>query len=968
MESLKHRYNRKLLENALNQSIIGIGQIADEDSAVETMQQKKYNPEATDVILRRYKIRICSQHDDTVPVKDLPWAYGQAPTSGLRGECSGIPSYPINTFVTVFQDPQTGHYYIGDVHPNSVDKLPEKKAAGCAPASGFKPGSSKFYVPSTHIGPDGKSIAPRSEVFGCTVPSQEDKKQNSHNEAITIPTACRPVNTDAINSELTNFVKGIEGLRAGLTGKDSFLATSQNFINDVQAEVDKIAKKISGWITWLIQEIRKFILRKVNAAINLATGGVPLSQRYLINETTDKSLSLISCLFVQLLQNLERLVGQFLSTLIDKFTNTAVCLIEGFISNFIGQLLAQIFSAINSILGIISSLIGIVINIINEVFDFVISIVDLLQCKVKNVCPVVEKWNFLEGAEDASAFGNLDFTKIFNDAKGIVDSFTNIIELPESGIFDFNFDTDSALDNVLNGCGLDADSCGPPTISFWGGGGSGAKGNAIVSAAGDILGIDIIAPGSGYTEAPFVSIIDSCGIGKGAVATAQIGPVADAGTGIGADGTGGGTGIGTGEAGIGTDGTGGGADGTGGVTGVTGVIIKETGSGYLPAPNGDKGGLGRISENRCQSTVLRFDRTKSLPYNPGEVITLYPGDTVNLAGKDSVLITEDFEESMIPGSIVHNRIVVIKEMSGFDDSKGADQGAANQFGYLNDYPYAKSLGFRDIDIRYYLENGYKGKIEPEMKKVLSNPKWGKIPSGLIFKIKNMVGFDDKWGSNAATTQPVPAAHAQRIQTLIDEYGGAAALANEKNKELFISLYGVYRGDHFSFTNDYPAAKEQGYSDIDIRYYLENEYKKTIGPLMELVLTDPNFGRLPKFYVTVSSPECPPPPPKPPSYPVAPSIKDIDIPDGGFGFEDGDTLTVVPDNGAILEPIILNGSIVRVKVVNPGIGFTEMPEIVINTDTGYNARFNPILNFNPIAIDNIPPGIQIVNVVDCVGKV
>jgi len=287
---------------------------------------------------------------------------------------------------------------------------------------------------------------------------------------------------------------------------------------------------------------------------------------------------------------------------------------------------------------------------------------------------------------------------------------------------------------------------------------------------------------------------------------------------------------------------------------------------------------------------------------------------------------------------------------------------------LNDYPYAKSLGFRDIDIRYYLENGYKGKIGPEMEKVLSNPKWGKIPSGLIFKIKNMVGFDDKWGSNAATTQPVPAAHAQRIQTLIDEYGGAAALANEKNKELFISLYGVYRGDQFGFTNDYPAAKEQGYSDIDIRYYLENEYKKTIGPLMELVLTDPNFGRLPKFYVTVSSPECPPPPPKPPSYPVAPSIKDIDIPDGGFGFEDGDTLTVVPDNGAILEPIISNGSIVRVKVVNPGIGFTEMPEIVINTDTGYNARFNPILNFNPIAINNIPPGIQIVNVVDCVGKV
>ena len=944
MESLAHRYNRKLLENALNHQVVGIGQIADEESAVETMQQQKFNPEGTDILLRRYKIRICSQHDDTVPVKDLPWAYGQSPTSGLRGESCGIPFYPINTFVTVFQDPQTGLYYIGDVHPNSVAELPTKKAPGCAPASGFKPGSALFYVPDTHT--DGSKIISGSEWYGTAVPSKADDKQDSHNEVITIPTACRPVNTDAINSELTNLIKGIEELRTGLTGKDSFLATSQDFLNDVQGEVDKAAKNISRWITWLIQQIRQFINRKVTAAINLATGGVPLSQRYLINETTDKSLSLISCLFVQLLQNLERFIGEFLNELIDKFANTALCLIENFISNFIGQILSQIFSAINSILGAVSALIGGAINIINDVFDFVISIIDLLECKVKNVCPVVEKWNFLEGAEDASPFGNLDFTKIFNDAKAIADSFANSINIPDSGVLNFNFDVNSALDNVLNGCGLGAISCGPPRVVFWGGGGSGATGDAVIGAAGDILGVNITYPGNNYTSAPFVKFVDDCGNGNGGYGFANVGVTTIK------------TGITTTVDGITND-------VTTTVNGITDIVIIDPGYGYLPAPNGDIGGLGRVTENRCQSTVLKSDRTISLPYNPGEVITLYPGDTVNLAGKDSVLITEDFEESMIPGSIIHNRIVVIKEMSGFDDSKGADQGAANQFGYLNDYPYAKSLGFRDIDIRYYLENGYKGKIGPEMEKVLSNPKWGTIPPGLIFKIKNMVVFDDKWGSNAETTPPIPPEHAERIKTLITKYSGAAALANEEDKQLLDSLYGGYRVSQFGFTNDYPAAKAQGYSDIDIRYYLENEYTKRIGPLMKLVLSDPNFGRLPKFYVTVSSPECPPPP-RTPSYPVAISIKDIYIPDGGFGFEPGDTLTVVPDNGAVLEPIISDGSIKGVKVVKPGIGFTGMPKIEINTDTGYNARFKPILNFNPT--DNIPPGTQVVNVVDCVGKV
>ena len=39
-----------------------------------------------------------------------------------------------------------------------------------------------------------------------------------------------------------------------------------------------------------------------------------------------------------------------------------------------------------------------------------------------------------------------------------------------------------------NDCNTDAIFCGPPTIQFWGGGGSNAAGNVIVSAVGDILG------------------------------------------------------------------------------------------------------------------------------------------------------------------------------------------------------------------------------------------------------------------------------------------------------------------------------------------------------------------------------------------------------------------------------------------------------------------------------------------------
>jgi len=101
-----------------------------------------------------------------------------------------------------------------------------------------------------------------------------------------------------------------------------------------------------------------------------------------------------------------------------------------------------------------------------------------------------------------------------------------------------------------------------------------------------------------------------------------------------------------------------------------------------------------------------------------------------------------------------------------------------------------------------------------------------------------------------------------------------------------------------------------------------------------------------------------------------SIGDVNVANPGFGFQDGDTITVTPDNGAILEPIIQNGSIAGVNIINPGIGFDEMPELSMNTNTGYNALLNPVLSFkrvdDNVAFD-IPAGTKLVSVVDCVGK-
>lgn len=109
----------------------------------------------------------------------------------------------------------------------------------------------------------------------------------------------------------------------------------------------------------------------------------------------------------------------------------------------------------------------------------------------------------------------------------------------------------------------------------------------------------------------------------------------------------------------------------------------------------------------------------------------------------------------------------------------------------------------------------------------------------------------------------------------------------------------------------------------------------------------------------------------PKYPVVLEIEDVDIINPGFGYVPGDTIIVTPDNGAVLEPVIdNNGRIIDIKVIRPGIGFNDFPEITVDSKTGYNFSSRPI--FKVIRVDEKifvpPPGTPIISVVDCVGKI
>jgi hypothetical protein len=109
-----------------------------------------------------------------------------------------------------------------------------------------------------------------------------------------------------------------------------------------------------------------------------------------------------------------------------------------------------------------------------------------------------------------------------------------------------------------------------------------------------------------------------------------------------------------------------------------------------------------------------------------------------------------------------------------------------------------------------------------------------------------------------------------------------------------------------------------------------------------------------------------------SYPVSLRLKSVEIEDGGVGYNCGvDQLIISPNSGAELNyECDQFGRIIKVNVVNPGIGFTNYPDIFLDTETGVNAIFRPQFEVVRDPIDAIIEGRiseeQLIQVTDLVG--
>jgi hypothetical protein len=675
------------------------GIIVSDESWIQNQEQKKWS-DINDLSGwgSRYKVRIVGKHTDVrnrLPDDDLEVCEVIFPVTAGTGHAAAYQTSNLrqgSVVIGFYKDGIDGNepIILGCIGNNDQTPLKRIQESGFDAYSGFKIG--RDSVPLYSIVPGNSPPIPGaggsliresntcSTTTGTTCADQEEVDENT--ESLSSSKDCEPIPLKGLQLTIRNLILDIERFKKQnvewrLTITNN-VAEKREWINE---KLRIASEKVASGIKWLITEIEKWATKSLNDKAKLLYSVIFPNQRGALKEAQQTANGAIACLFKKIIKNLFKMVYNMLSGVIDRFINTPLCAVENLVGGVIGKLGSLINSAIDAILKPINAVIqgfSLAIDVMNLVTD----ILSFINCEETPECPEVGEWNIWEGSGPTT---ELNFDNVIESAKRFGSDLKEVVD-PDT--YDFGSVSFEDLFSHLKDdpCGIGPLLCGPPNVEFFGGGGKGAKGNAIVSAAGEILGVDIIASGFGYRKAPFIRFVDPCGKGSGAIGKAILGKVPKRSSTQPLRGTGpsdlndedgdGDTGerdtgtyinnrsnvdiitdddltdIGTGpdddnitddltDIGTGPD--------DGDDNGVLGVDIIDPGSGYLPFPDGDEGGDGRVWCPKESTCIQRSDGTYDPPYQSGDYICVEPGDIVKLPSGTSVTTTAD--ELIVGGSM-----------------------------------------------------------------------------------------------------------------------------------------------------------------------------------------------------------------------------------------------------------------------------------------------------------------------------
>jgi hypothetical protein len=339
-------------------------------------------------------------------------------------------------------------------------------------------------------------------------------------QLLDLPDPCGKSTLAGINNALSNFFDFLKGIRKYY---NLYVQGTINKIQNLTSIIARTADIIAGILKLLIQRVRNYILNLLRKLIEKVIDRILTSlTKNLKNAVIKAIIDALICKFNEIIKGLRNLVVDFLFAMIGNVINAPICAVEQFTNALINNLAVQTDRALSPILNGINDILGGVASIAGNVFqaiDFILGFESFLCAKPK--CPQVKSWRASAGSGPTPAmeesFNNFaaipNADQVENSVLSNVDSFIGNL-LPDVGIFG-----DERLDGATLASGITpfgvqcfpgAFRCGPPNVVFFGGGGVGAVGNAVVNSIGQVVGVNLVYGGAGYTAPPFVTFQDNC--------------------------------------------------------------------------------------------------------------------------------------------------------------------------------------------------------------------------------------------------------------------------------------------------------------------------------------------------------------------------------------------------------------------------------------------------------------------------
>lgn len=301
--------------------------------------------------------------------------------------------------------------------------------------------------------------------------------------------------------------------------QDTYIDPVMDEMRDIQKLVGDTAQVISDSYAQVIRLSRSFLYAKIAELSEDMMGFLQLDS-LLKDIKVKQAKDSIYCLLEKIIKGLKNVIKDFLTGLIGKLVQAPLCAAEQFLAGLNSRMFNEIENAIgdamSTLSGVLGPTIGNFMGFMDKAMGYAQIGLKLLECEDQECEPEPYDWalNFGPDKQQKLDFKKtIDISSKFNVA-GIGKSISDGID-KFFGLDDEDLENAEYVRDLLGPCPIDRKECGPPTIEIFGGGGIGAAANAVINEVGEIVGVNMQSLGVGYTEKPFVSIVDNCD-GRGA--------------------------------------------------------------------------------------------------------------------------------------------------------------------------------------------------------------------------------------------------------------------------------------------------------------------------------------------------------------------------------------------------------------------------------------------------------------------